>query len=69
MVMALNNLKWLMCLKTKPNQTKLIELFDIELFDHLTVWKQMTDVLIELLVIHGNTWNHLTLLTYAKGNC
>ena len=28
----------------------------------------MTDVLIELLVIHSNTWKHLALLTYAKLN-
>ena len=27
----------------------------IEMFDHLTVCKQMTDV--ELLVLHNNTWN------------
>ena len=25
--------------------------------------------LIELLVIDSTTWNHLTLLTYAKLNC
>ena len=25
----------------------------------------MTDVLIELLVVHKNTWNYLTLLTYV----
>ena len=32
---------------------------EIELFYHSTVCKQMT----ELLVIHPNTWNHITLLT------
>ena len=31
---------------------------EIELFDHLTVCKQMTDV--ELLVLNSNTWKHLT---------
>ena len=31
----------------------------MELFDHLTVSEQMTDVLIELLVIYSNTWNHM----------
>ena len=31
----------------------------IELFDHLTVRKQMTDV--KLLVLHNNTWNHLSM--------
>ena len=36
------------------------ELLEIELFDHLTVYKQMTDVLIELLMIPSNTWNCLT---------
>ena len=44
-----------------------MELFEIELFNHLTVCKQITDV--ELLGIKSNTWNHLTLLTYAKLNC
>ena len=34
---------------------------------HLIVCKQMTD-LIELFIIHSNTWKHLTLLTYAKLN-
>ena len=33
----------------------------IDLFDNLTVYKQMTDVLIELLVSHSNTWNRLTV--------
>ena len=42
------------------------KLFEIELFDHLTVLKKS---LIELLVIHSNTWNHLALLTQAKLNC
>ena len=36
-----------------------IELFEIELLDHLT----------ELLVIHSDTWNDLILLTYAKLDC
>ena len=35
------------------------KLLEIELFLHLTVCKQMTDV--ELLVIHSNSWNHLTV--------
>ena len=43
------------------------ELLEIELFDHLTVCKRMW-CLIELLVIHSSTWNHLTLLTHAKLN-
>ena len=29
----------------------------IELFEHLIACKQMT----ELLVLHSNTWNHLTV--------
>ena len=29
----------------------------LELFNHLNVYKQMTDV--ELLMLHSNTWNHL----------
>ena len=41
-----------------------IELFEIELFDHLIDW-----CLIELIVIDSNIWNHLTLLTNAKLNC
>ena len=40
-----------------------IQLLRIEMFDHLTVYKQMADVLIQLLLIHSNTWNHLTLLS------
>ena len=41
-----------------------IELFEIkfskiEMFDHLIVRKQMTDV--TLLVLDSNTWNHLTV--------
>ena len=32
------------------------ELLEIELFDHLTVSKQMTDV--ELSVLNSNTWKH-----------
>ena len=59
------------------------ELFDIQteckqmtyakLFWNRTVWpfycvKTNDWRLIELLVIHNNTWNHLTLLTYAKEN-
>ena len=31
----------------------------IELFNHLTVCKQITDV--ELLVLHSDAWNHLTV--------
>ena len=42
------------------------ELLEIELFDHLTVCKQVTDVLIELLVIYNNTWNHLTVCKWMK---
>ena len=38
------------------NNLSYIELFEIELF-------------IELFVIHSNTWNNLTLLTYATLNC
>ena len=38
------------------------KLFELELFDHLMVGKQMTDI--ELLVIHSNTLN---LLTVCKG--
>ena len=34
----------------------------IELFDHLIECKEISEE-IELLVIHGNTWNRLTLLT------
>ena len=36
---------------------------EIELFDYLSVSKQIIDVLMKLLVIHSNTWNDLTLLT------
>ena len=35
----------------------------MELFDHLAACKQNDWCLIELLVIYGNTWNHLALLT------
>ena len=45
------------------------ELFEKELFDHLTECKKNDWHLIELLVIHSNTWNYLTLLTYAKLRC
>ena len=38
------------------------ELLKIELLDLLTVCKQKTDFLIELLVIHSNTWNTLSEL-------
>ena len=31
----------------------------IELFNHLTVYKRRTDV--ELLVLHSNIWDHLTV--------
>ena len=34
-----------------------------ELFDHLTVCKQMTNVLIEFLVMQSNTWKYLSLFT------
>ena len=30
-----------------------------ELYDHLSVCKQISDV--ELLVLYSNTWNHLTM--------
>ena len=33
----------------------------MKLFLHLTVCKQMIDVLIKLLVIYNNIWNHLTV--------
>ena len=47
-----------MSYKTKPNQTKPnhlreIELFEIKGLDRLTF-------LIEFLIIHSYTWNHLT---------
>ena len=32
-----------------------------ELFDHLTMGKQMTNVFLKLLAIHDNTRNHLTV--------
>ena len=35
----------------------------IELFKHLTVCKQITDV--ELLVLHSNTWNHMNVLSFV----
>ena len=35
------------------------ELLERELFDHLTVRKQMNDI--KLLQLHNNTWNHLTV--------
>ena len=45
---------------------RVLSMGEIELFDYLN-WVQTNDwCLIELLVIHSNTWNHLTLLTYAK---
>ena len=31
----------------------------IELFNHLNMCKEMTDV--ELFVLHSNTWNHFTV--------
>ena len=31
------------------------------MYIHLNVYKQMTDV--KLLVLHKNTWNHLTVQT------
>ena len=40
--------------------TYAVELFEIELFDPLTVCKQMTS-LIELFVIHNDTCNYLTM--------
>ena len=33
----------------------------IELFDDLTVCKQRNNIQIELLVLHGNIWNHSTV--------
>ena len=39
--LVLNNQQWFICYKDKPNQ---IEFLEIELFDHLTVRKQMADV-------------------------
>ena len=45
----------------QTNDIYLSELLKLELFDHSTVCKLMTDVLIELLVIHGNIWYQLTL--------
>ena len=44
MDLALNNLQWLICHKKKLNQTNdvcLLELLEIEQFDHLNVCKQM----------------------------
>ena len=38
---------------------KVSSMGQIELFDHLTGYKQMTDI--ELLVLHSNTWNFLTV--------
>ena len=32
----------------------------IELFNHSTMCKQVTDVKIELLVLNSNIWNYLT---------
>ena len=37
------------------------EFLEIELFDHLTECKQMTNFLIEFLVIHCYTYDHLTV--------
>ena len=39
---------------------RVLSMSQIEQFDHLTVFKQMT-FLIELLVILSNTWNRLTV--------
>ena len=47
------------CLTKELSYAKL-KLFVIKLFDNSTLCKQMTDILIELLVMHNNTWNHLT---------
>ena len=38
-----------------------IEFLEIELFDHLTVCKQMTDFMILWIVIYRSTWNHLNV--------
>ena len=43
-----------------------MELLEIELFDHLTMCEQKTDVLIELFEINGSKSCYLT---YAKLNC
>ena len=37
---------------------------EIELFDHLTVCKQMT-CLIELFDLHSYTWKHLTVGSFS----
>ena len=34
----------------------------MELFNHLILYKQMIDV--ELLVLRGHSWNHLTVCKY-----
>ena len=39
--------------------TCLIELLEIDLVNYLTVCKQMS--LIELLLLHSNTWKYLTV--------
>ena len=50
------------CLQT--NVLCSIELLEIELFDHLAVGNDWR--LIELFVIHSNTWNNLTLCKNRK---
>ena len=52
----------------QTNDLCYIELLEIELFDYLTVCKNDW-CLNELLMKYSNTWNYLTLMTYAKLNC
>ena len=66
------NLQWLsnIVYGIKPNQTgvvvfpKIPSMSQIELFDHLTVSKQMTAV--KLLVLYSNTWYHLTVCKWIR---
>ena len=48
--LTLNNLQWLICHKTKPNQTKVVipisipSMSQIELFKHLTMYEKIINI-------------------------
>ena len=48
----------------QTNYSCQVELLEIELFEHLIVYKQMGGF-IELLGIHSKIWNYSTLLTHV----
>ena len=57
--MAIQLCKQISCNSFKNKITYKFFSYKSYMYIHLDVWKQMTDA--KLLLLHSNTWNHLTL--------